>query len=252
MVALCQIYRMCQKHLFKGTLQDMLLTRIIVKIVLKTYGENSPKGDYQLQYMCGIRVVLLTLRVLISLIDTSLMTVTINTHDQVVWRIANCSADFQKKSVLEQIQRKFPYILLWKSLRLISIQGKNLLKIKSYQWKLFFCHEKLENYLNFLITVIMHPFTLHPLSKIRCSGDILILNKQSKYSFPELYSLFKSSEKDPFSDIFYKRAGIHKFLELLINIVMSLTNNLSGNSFFVNEHKTFLKPSALIIEKSCC
>ena len=112
MVALCQIYRMCQKHLFKGTLQDMLLTRIIVKIVLKTYGENSPKGDYQLQYMCGIRVVLLTLRVLISLIDTSLMTVTINTHDQVVWRIANCSADFQKKSVLEQIQQKFPYILL--------------------------------------------------------------------------------------------------------------------------------------------
>ena len=79
MVALCQIYCMCQKHLFKGTLQDM---------------ENSPKGDYQLQCMCGIRVVFLTLRALISLIDTSLMTVTINTHDKVVWRIANCSADF--------------------------------------------------------------------------------------------------------------------------------------------------------------
>ena len=82
----------------------------------------------------------------------------------------------------------------------------------------------------------MHPFTLHPFSKIRCSGDILILNKQSKYSFPELCSLFKSSEKNSFSDIFYKRAGIHKFLELLINIVMSLTNYLCVNSFFVNEH----------------
>ena len=56
--------------------------------------ENSPKEDYQLQCMCGIRVVFLTLRALISLIDTSLMTVTINTHDKVVWRIANCSADF--------------------------------------------------------------------------------------------------------------------------------------------------------------
>ena len=112
MVVLCQIYRICQKHLFKGTLQDMLLSKIIVKIVLKIYGENSLKEDYQLQYICGIRVVFLTLRVLISLIDTSLMTVTINTHDKVVWRIANCSADFQKKSVLEQIQRKFPYILL--------------------------------------------------------------------------------------------------------------------------------------------
>ena len=96
------------------------------------------------------------------------------------------------------------------------------------------------------------PVYTTPAFKNKMFWNILILNKQSKYSFPELYSLFKSSEKDPFSDIFYKRAGIHKFLELLINIVMSLTNNLSGNSFFVNEHKTFIKPSALIIEKSCC
>ena len=34
--------------------------------------------------------------------------------------------------------------------------------------------------LNFLITVIKHPFTPHPFSKIRCSGDILILKNQSK------------------------------------------------------------------------
>ena len=43
--------------------------------------------------MCGIRVVFSTLKDLISLIDTSLMTVTIKMHEKDRWRIANCSAD---------------------------------------------------------------------------------------------------------------------------------------------------------------
>ena len=52
---------------------------------------------------------------------------------------------------------------------------------------------KLGFHLNFLITVIKHKFALHPFLKIRCSGDILILKNQSKYSFPEFYRLFKSA-----------------------------------------------------------
>ena len=39
---------MSQKHLFTGTLQEILVSKIVVKIVLKIYGENSPRGDYQL------------------------------------------------------------------------------------------------------------------------------------------------------------------------------------------------------------
>ena len=39
-----------------------------------------------------------------------------------------------------------------------------------------------------------------------------------------------------FFTFFCKSTGIHKFLELLINIVMPLTKNLSGNGLFVNEH----------------
>ena len=35
-------------------------------------------------------------------------------------------------------------------------------------------------YLNFLITVIKHPFTLHPFRKIRFSGDILFSKKTKR------------------------------------------------------------------------
>ena len=49
------------------------MSKIIVEVVLKIYGENPPRGDYHLQYMCGIRVIFSTLQVLISLKDASLM-----------------------------------------------------------------------------------------------------------------------------------------------------------------------------------
>ena len=50
-----------KKTFFKGTLQEMLVSKIIAKTVLKIYGENSPRGDYQLYYMRGIRVIFSTL-----------------------------------------------------------------------------------------------------------------------------------------------------------------------------------------------
>ena len=62
----------------------MLVSKIIAKTVLKIYGENSPRGDYQLYYMRGIRVIFSTLEVSISLIDTSLIIATIKTHDRYV------------------------------------------------------------------------------------------------------------------------------------------------------------------------
>ena len=43
--------------------------------------------------MCGIRVIFSTLKVFISLIDTSLMIATIKMHEKDMWRIVNCSAD---------------------------------------------------------------------------------------------------------------------------------------------------------------
>ena len=42
MAFLPQIY--CLFH-FKGALQGMLVSKIIVKIILKIYGDNSPRGD---------------------------------------------------------------------------------------------------------------------------------------------------------------------------------------------------------------
>ena len=42
--------------------------------------------------MCATRVVFSTLKALISLIDTTLMIVTIKMHEKDRWRIANCNA----------------------------------------------------------------------------------------------------------------------------------------------------------------
>ena len=35
---------MSQKHLFNGTLQEILVSKIVVKIVLKICGENHQEG----------------------------------------------------------------------------------------------------------------------------------------------------------------------------------------------------------------
>ena len=77
----------------RDTLQEMLVCKIIVKIVLKIYRENPPRRDYQLQYMSGICVIFSTLKVLISLKKTSLMIASIKMHEKDTWRIANSSAD---------------------------------------------------------------------------------------------------------------------------------------------------------------
>ena len=42
MAFLPQIY--CLFH-FKGALQGILVSKIMVKIILKIYGDNSPRGD---------------------------------------------------------------------------------------------------------------------------------------------------------------------------------------------------------------
>ena len=60
----------------------MLVSKIVVKIMLKTYGENSPRADLPIVIHCGIRVVFSTLKALISLIDTSLMIVAIKMHEK--------------------------------------------------------------------------------------------------------------------------------------------------------------------------
>ena len=47
-----------KKHLFKGTLQEMLVSKIVVKIILKIYGENSPREDLSIViyvwYLCSL------------------------------------------------------------------------------------------------------------------------------------------------------------------------------------------------------
>ena len=153
-----------------------------------------------------------------------------------MWRIANCSADlYNSREISMHFVMKIIEIDSYSRRKLTQNQelSMNVIVLRRKAIKLGF-------HLNFLITVIKHTFALHPFLKIRCSGDILILKNQSKYSFPEFYSLFKSAVQAPFSYIFYKSTGIQKFLELLINILMSQTNNLGGNSCFLMSIKTFI------------
>ena len=89
----------------RDTLQEMLVSKIIVEVVLKIYGENPPRGDYHLQYMCGIRVIFSTLQVLISLKDTSLIIVSVKCIKKICGRLSIVVQTYT-------IPEKFPCILL--------------------------------------------------------------------------------------------------------------------------------------------
>ena len=123
--------------------------------------------------MCGIRVIL---KVFISLIDTSLMIATIKMHEKDMWRIANCSADLYNS-------REISMHFVMKIIEIDSYSRRKLTQNQELSMKVIALRRKAIKSgfdLNFLITVIKHPFTPHPFSKIRCSGDILILKNQSK------------------------------------------------------------------------
>ena len=126
--------------------------------------------------MCGIRVIFSTLKVLISLIDTSLMIATIKTHEKHMWRIANFSADFYNS-------REISMHFVMKIIEIDSYSGRKLTQNQELSMKVIALRRKAiksEFHLNFLFTVIKHPSTLNLFLKILCSGDILILKNQSK------------------------------------------------------------------------
>ena len=149
-----------------------------------------------------------------------------------MWRIANCSVDLYNS-------REISMYFVMKIIEIDFYSRRKMTQNQELSMKVIALRRKAIKsgfYLNFLITVIKHPFILHPFLKLRCSGGILILKNQSKQRFPEFFSLFKSTVQVPFFYIFHKSTGIHEILELLANIVMSLTNNLSGNRLLVNQH----------------
>ena len=104
--------------------------------------------------MCGIRVIFSTLKVLISLIDTSLMTATIKMHEKDVWRIANFSTDLYNS-------REISMHFVIKIIEIDSYSGRKLTQNQELSMA-----RKSGFHLNFLITAIKHPCTLHPFLKI--------------------------------------------------------------------------------------
>ena len=104
--------------------------------------------------MCGIRVIFSTLKVLISLIDTSLMIATIKMHEKDVWRIANFSTDLYNS-------REISMHFVIKIIEIDSSSGRKLSQNQELSMAI-----KSGFHLNFLITVIKHPSTLYPFLKI--------------------------------------------------------------------------------------
>ena len=138
--------------------------------------------------MCGIHVIFSTLKVLISPRDTSLMIATIKMHEKDIWRIPNCSADLYNS-------REISMHFVMKIIEIDSYSERKLTQNQELSIKVVLRQKAIKSgfHLNFLITVIKHPSTLHPFLKVWCYEDILILKNQSKQSFPEFYSLFKSA-----------------------------------------------------------
>ena len=112
--------------------------------------------------MCDIRVIFSTLKVLISLIDASLMIATIKMHEKHMWRIANYSADLYNS-------REISMHFVMKIIEIHSYSGRKLTQNQELSMKVIVLLRKAIKagfHLNFLITVIKHPSTLHPLLKI--------------------------------------------------------------------------------------
>ena len=112
--------------------------------------------------MCGIHVIFSTLKVLISPRDTSLMIATIKMHEKDIWRIANCSADLYNS-------REISMHFVMKIIEIDSYSRRKLTQNQELSMKVIVLRRKAIKpgfHLNFLITVIKHPSTLHPFLKI--------------------------------------------------------------------------------------
>ena len=103
--------------------------------------------------MCGIRVIFSTLKVFISLIDTSLMIATIKMHEKDMWRIANCSADLYNS-------REISMHFVMKIIEIDSYSRRKLTQNQELSMKVIVLRQKAIKsgfHLNFLITIIKHP-----------------------------------------------------------------------------------------------
>ena len=102
--------------------------------------------------MCGIRVIFSTLKVFISLIDTSLMIATIKMHEKDMWRIANCSADLYNS-------REISMHFVMKIIEIDSYSRRKLTQNQELSMKVIVLQKAIKSgfHLNFLITVIKHP-----------------------------------------------------------------------------------------------
>ena len=131
-------------------------------------------------------------------------------HEKDTWRIANSKAD------LIQLQRKF--------------DGFSC----EHHWDWFLTKEKTN------LTPRTFDESYCPAAKsykIRISLGIFLFSKnKTNTAFQNSIADSNLQYRFHFLIFFYKSAGIHKILELLINIVMSLTNNLCWNRLFVNEY----------------
>ena len=108
--------------------------------------------------MCGIHVIFSTLKVLISPRDTSLMIATIKMHEKDIWRIPNCSADLYNS-------REISMHFVMKIIEIDSYSRRKLTQNQELSMKVIVLRRKAIKpgfHLNFLITVIKHPSTLHP------------------------------------------------------------------------------------------
>ena len=102
--------------------------------------------------MCGIRVIFSTLKVFISLIDTSLMIATIKMHEKDMWRIANCSADLYNS-------REISMHFVMKIIEIDSYSRRKLTQNQELSMKVIVLQKAIKSgfHLNFLITIIKHP-----------------------------------------------------------------------------------------------
>ena len=144
-----------------------------------------------------------------------------------MWRIANCSADLYNS-------REISMHFVMKIIEIDSYSRRKLTQNQELSMKVIVLRQKAIKsgfHLNFLITIIKHP------SKNMMFWRYSYSQKPKQIELSRILQLIQICS---ISYIFYKSTGIHKFLELLINILMSLTNNLGGNSCFLMSIKTFI------------
>ena len=157
--------------------------------------------------MCGIRVIFSTLKVLISLIDASLMIATIKMHEKHMWRIANYSADLYNS-------REISMHFVMKIIEIDSYSRRKLTQNQELSMKVIVLQKAIKSgfHLNFLITVIKHPSTLHPLLKIWCSEMFLFSKTKANRDFQNSTVYSNLQYRPRFLTFFVKAQGFINFL----------------------------------------